>query len=102
MQGNRASSLGEGEVSWFFSSCDGNLGYILELRRGYPLKTFLFSATSGHLSSYDGQVRNLNYAWQDNTGTSGGEAGDQGSLSSWHSDIGIPTHFQEESGIITF
>ena len=28
---------------------------------------------------------------------SGGEAGDRGSLSSWHSDIGIPIHFQEES-----
>ena len=34
MQGNRASSLSEGEVSWFFSSCGGNLGYILELRQG--------------------------------------------------------------------
>ena len=34
--------------------------------------------------------------------TSGGESGDRGSLSSWHSDIGIPTHFQEESGIVTF
>ena len=34
--------------------------------------------------------------------TSGGEAGDQGSLSSWHSDIGIPIHFQKESGIFTF
>ena len=34
MHGNRASSLSEGEVSWFFSSCDRNLGYILELRQG--------------------------------------------------------------------
>ena len=34
MQGNRASSLGEREVSWFFSSCSRNLGYILELRQG--------------------------------------------------------------------
>ena len=33
---------------------------------------------------------------------SGGEAGDQGSLSSWNSDIGIPIHFQKESGIVTF
>ena len=33
---------------------------------------------------------------------SGGEAGDQGSLSSWKSDIGIPIHFQKESGIVTF
>ena len=33
---------------------------------------------------------------------SGGEAGDQGSLSTWNSDIGIPIHFQNESGIVTF
>ena len=34
MPGNRASSLGKGEVSWFFSSSGVNLGYILELWRG--------------------------------------------------------------------
>ena len=28
--------------------------------------------------------------------------GDPGSLSSWHSDIGIPINFQEESAIVTF
>ena len=33
-QGNRASSLSDGEVSWFFPSCGGNLGFILELRQG--------------------------------------------------------------------
>ena len=31
MQGNRASSLNEWEVSWFLSSVGGNLGNILEL-----------------------------------------------------------------------
>ena len=36
MQGNRASSRGEGEVSWDFSSCGRHVGYILELRRGCP------------------------------------------------------------------
>ena len=36
MQGNRASSRGEGEVSWVFSSCGRHVGYILELRRGCP------------------------------------------------------------------
>ena len=46
--------------------------------------------------------QNLNYAWQDNTNTCGGEAGDRGSLSSLNSDIGIPIHFQKESGIVTF
>ena len=43
MQGYRVSSLPEGEVSWFFSSCSEKLGYILELRRGWPLKTQVFS-----------------------------------------------------------
>ena len=41
MQGNRASSRGEGEVSWFFLSCGGNLGYVLELRRGWLFKLVL-------------------------------------------------------------
>ena len=30
----RASSRGEGEVSWFVSSCSGHLAYDLELRCG--------------------------------------------------------------------
>ena len=69
------------------------MGYILELRRGKTLKIFACSAMSGLLSSYDGHLRNLNKAWQDNMDASGGEAVDQGSLSSWNSDIGIPIHF---------
>ena len=82
MQGTQASSFSDQEVSRFFSSCGGNMGYVLELRRGYPLKTFVYSAMSGLLSSYRGHLRNLNYTWQDNTDTSGGEAGDQVSFSS--------------------
>ena len=57
---------------------------------------------SGLLSSYDGNLRNLNYAWQDNMDASGGEARDQVSLASWNSDIGFPIHFQKESGIVSF
>ena len=45
---------------------------------------------------------NLNLVWQDNTDTSGGEVGDQASLSCFHRDIGIPINFQEESGVGTF
>ena len=102
MQGNRASSLGEGEVSWFFSSCSGNLGYILELRWGWPFKTRVCPATLGQLCSYDGHLRNLNWAWQDNTDASGGEVGDLGSIYGWHSDIGIPINYQEKSCIVNF
>ena len=84
----------------------------LELRRepvvcsrvtaGVAFKNFFYSVTPGLLSSYDGHLRNLNYAWQDNMDASGGEAGDRSSLSSWNSDIGIPIHFPKESGFITF
>ena len=42
MKGNRAWYLAEREVSWFFSSCGGNLGYILDLWRGWPFKTRVF------------------------------------------------------------
>ena len=60
MQGNRASSRGERKVSWVFSSCGRNLGYILELRRGCPFETGVCSVKSGHLSRYEGQLRNVN------------------------------------------
>ena len=43
IQGNRVSSLPEGELSWFFSSCGGKLGYVLVLRDGWPIKTRGFS-----------------------------------------------------------
>ena len=102
VQGKEESSFSEWEVCWFFSSCSGKLGYGLELRRGKSLNTFVCSPTSGHLSCYDGHLRNLNEAWQENMDASGGEAGDQGSLSSWKNDFGIPIHFQKESGIVTF
>ena len=99
---NRASSRGEGDVSWVFSICGRNLGYILKLRQGLPFETRVCSAKSGLLSSKYGHLRNLNEAWQYNTDTSGCEARDQSSLSSCHSDIGITINFQQESGIIIF
>ena len=102
MHGTWASSRSEGDVSWVFSSCGRNLGYILELQRGWSYETLVCSAKSRLLSSYEGHHTNLNKAWQDNTDASGHEAGDGGSLSTWHNDIGIPINFQEESGIDTF
>ena len=65
MQGNQASSLAKGEVSWFFSNCGGNLWYILELRRGWQFKTCVCSATLRLQSSYDAYLMNLN--WLDRT-----------------------------------
>ena len=71
MQGNRAPSRGEGKESWVFSSCGRNLGYILELQRGCPFETGVYSVKSGHLSRCEGQLRNVNNAWQNNTVASG-------------------------------
>ena len=44
MQGNRASFPSEGDVSYDFTSCGRNLGYIRELERGWPFETPLCSA----------------------------------------------------------
>ena len=49
-----------GYVSWYFSSCGANLGFILELERGWPFETPLCSEKSGLLSSNEGHLRNLN------------------------------------------
>ena len=76
--------------------------YILELRRGWPFETRVCSAKSGLLSSYDGHLGKIHYAWQEYTDSSGVELGGQASLIIWHSYIGIPINFHEESGIVTF
>ena len=101
-QGNRASSPFEGEVSWFFLSYGGNLVYILELRREWSFKTHVCSATAGLLSSYKGQLRNLQEAWRGNTEASRGQPGDPDYLSICPSDIGFPINYQDESSIVTF
>ena len=76
--------------------------YILELQWGWSFETRVCSAKSGLLSSYDGPIVKLNYAWQESTDASGGEPGGQTSLIIWHSYIGIPINFHEESGIVPF
>ena len=43
MQGNQALSPYDGEVSWFFSSCGGNLEYILKYGGDDPSNSCLFS-----------------------------------------------------------
>ena len=60
-----------GEVSWVFWSCSRNLAYILELRWGCPFETGVCSVNSGHLSRYEGQLRNVKWAWQENKDASG-------------------------------
>ena len=57
---------------------------------------------SGLLSSCEGHLEFLLEAWQGNSNASQGEAGDPGSLSSCHRDIGIPINFQDESDIVSF
>ena len=78
------------------------MGYIFKILRGWSFKTRVCSAKSQLLPSYEGHLRNLHEVCQGNTDAFRGEAGDRGSLSSSHSDLGIPINFQVESGIITF
>ena len=47
----RASSSAKGDVSWDFSTCGRNLGYILKLQWGWPFEIPLCSVKSGLLSS---------------------------------------------------
>ena len=51
MQGIRSLTPAEAYVSWDFSSCSRDLGYILELERGWPFESPLGSAKSRFLSS---------------------------------------------------
>ena len=51
MQWIRVSSPTEEDVSWDFSCCGRNLGYLLELERGWPFEIPLCSAKSGLVSS---------------------------------------------------
>ena len=51
MHGDQASFPREGDISYNFSSCSRNLGYIRELQRGWPFETPLCSAKSGPLCS---------------------------------------------------
>ena len=60
IQGNRASTPREGDVSLDFSNCCRNQGYILELQWGWPFETPLYSVKAGLVSSYDAHLRNLN------------------------------------------
>ena len=80
IQGNRASSCSEGEVSRVFSSCGRPLVYILEFRRRWPFETQVCSAKSGLLSIYDDHLGKLKYAWQENSDASGGQPGSQATL----------------------
>ena len=60
MQGNRDSFPSEGDISYDFSNCVRNLGYIRELQQGWPFETPLCSAKSGLVHSYEVHFRNLN------------------------------------------
>ena len=102
MQGNQAWSLTDWEVSLFFSSCGGNLGCILDFRWGFPFKTRVCSVTSGLLSSYDGHLGKLNYAWQENIEASGCELGGQASLIVGTVILGFLTIFQKCRASLTF
>ena len=69
---------------------------------GYPFETVVCSVKSAHLSRYEGHLRNVNWAWQENTDASGSKCGFRSLFLVRNSDIGIPINFHEESGFKTF
>ena len=69
--------------------------YILELWPEWQFEIRVCSAKSVLLSSYDGHLGKLNYAWQENTDASGGEPRGQASLIGLHTYIGIPINFSK-------
>ena len=71
-------------------------GVYSRVTAGMDLQKTCLYIDSGLLSSYEGHLRNLFEAWQGDRDASLGEAGDTGSFSSCHRDIGIPNNFQEE------
>ena len=95
VQLNQASSRGEGEVSWIFSSCGRNLGFFLELQQGWPLSICVCSLMSGVLYICEGHLAIHYEAWQGSRDASRGEAGDPVSLFICHRDIGIPINFKK-------
>ena len=77
-------------------------GLYSPVQTGMALLDSCLFRTSGLLYSCEVHLWILLQVWQGNSDASQGEAGDPGSLSSCHRDIGIPIHFQEESGIVSF
>ena len=69
-------------------------GVYSRVSTGWSFKIRVCSSMSGLLSSYEGHLRNFHEAWQGIMRASRGETGDQGPLSSCHSDILIPINFR--------
>ena len=101
MQGNRASSLSKEEVSWVSRNARWEPRVHSRVTAGVAINNFCFFSDVRTPLWLRWTPQESKLVLENNTDVSGGEAGDKGSLSSWHSDIGIPIHFQEGSGIVT-
>ena len=104
-----ACSAGE---SGYFSWRGGSLMGFLEFRQDPGLYYRIMAGMSIQKWSLFSEARIPGEVWRTRQerklglagqyGPSGSQVGDQVSFSSWHSDIGIPINFHEDSGIITF
>ena len=77
-------------------------GVYSRLQRGWPFKIVFVQGTSVLLSSYEGHLTNVFEAWQNNRDASRGEAGDPGSLSSCHRNIGLLSIFKRSQASSAF
>ena len=71
MQGNRASSRREGLSLMGFLELRQEPGVYSRVTAGLFIRNSSLFIEVRNLSRYEGQLRNVNKAWQENTGASG-------------------------------
>ena len=71
MQRNRSSSRREGKVSWVFLELWQKPGVYSRGTAGMSIRNSSLLIEIRNLSRYEGQLRNVNLAWQENTDASG-------------------------------
>ena len=97
----QGSCPGEGEVSWFFSSCGRKLVFYSQVPMVRAVSLSWFDRTLGLLSSCQGLFGVLLELWQGNQDASRVEAGNPESGSCCHRDLGLHIDFQGESIIVS-
>ena len=71
MQGNRASSCGVWESLMGFLELRQEPGLYYRVTAGMSIRNSSLFIEFRNLSRYVGQLRNVNYVWQENSDTSG-------------------------------
>ena len=93
LQEQMASCREDGGISWFFSSCSGRLGILLQLTHGTQGASRVASGKSNLHASCKGPLRIPLQMMQGPRSSSGANAGTSVFLSSADMDLGVPMEF---------